>query len=219
MPLNDTAKNVALDGLDEAITAGVKFIGLGVTGDPGTATTLTGTEAAGGSPAYARVGVVWGAAASGVKANTGALTIDAPVVAGGYSDLLFFNAGTGNSVGNYMGYAPINGSVKGFATCDAADVTANTITSSAHGLVNTDRVRVYNVFAESLPTGLTEGTLYFVVGAATDTFQVSLTSGGAAVDITAIGEMFFQKVIPEVFASQGQVTVAVGALVLDGTAF
>ncbi len=215
MPLNDTGKNVALDGLDEAITAGIKFVGVGVSGDPGTATTLTGTEAAGGSPAYARVAVTFGASASGQKANSGALALDVP--AGDYSDLLFFNAGTGNAVGNYMGYAPINGSVKGFATCDAADVTANTITSSAHGLSNTNRVRVYNVFAESIPAGLTEGTLYFVVGATTDTFQVSLTSGGAAVDITAIGEMYFQKVIPETFASQGQITVAIGALVLDAT--
>ena len=215
MPLNVTAKNVALDGLDESITAGIKFIGVGVSGDPGTASTLTGTEAAGGSPAYARVAVTFAAAATETKANSGALTIDVP--AGTYSDLLFFNAGTGNAAGNYLGYAPINGSVKGFATCDAADVTANTITSSAHGLANTDRVRVYNVFAETLPAGLTEGTLYFVVGAATDTFQLSLTSGGAAIDITAIGEMFFQKVIPEVFASQGQITVAIGAIVLDAS--
>jgi len=57
-----------------------------------------------------------------------------------------------------------------------------------------------------------------VVAATTDTFQVSLTSGGAAVDITGIGEMFHQKVVPEVFAAQGQITVAVGALVLDITA-
>jgi hypothetical protein len=215
MPLNDTGKNVALDGLDESIAAGIKFVGVGVLGDPGTATTLTGTEAAGGSPAYARVAVTFAAAASGTKANSGALTFDVP--AGTYSDLLFFNASTGNAVGNYLGYAPINGSVKGFATCDAADVTANTITSAGNGLANTDRVRVFNVFAETLPAGLTEGTLYFVVGAATDTFQVSLTSGGAAVDITGIGEMYFQKVIPEVFASQGQITVAISALVLDGT--
>lgn len=215
MPLNDTGKNVALDGLDESIAAGIKFVGVGVTGDPGTATTLTGTEASGGAPAYARVAATFGAAASGQKANSGALTID--VAAGTYSDLLFFNAGTGNAVGNYLGYAPINGSVKGFGTVNAAGVTADAITSAAHGLANTDRVRVYNVFAESLPTGLTEGTLYFVVGATTDTYQVSLTSGGAAVDITAIGELYFQKVIPEVFASQGQITVAIGALVVDGT--
>lgn len=216
MPLNLPAKNVALDGLDEAIAAGIDFVGVFTAADPGTGTDFTGTEATGGSPAYARQGVVWGAAAAGQKSNTGVITIDVP--AGTYGFIGFFNAVTGNT-NNYLGYAPINGTVKGFATVDAADVTANTITSSAHGLVNTDRVQLFNVFAETLPAGITEGVLYFVVGATTDTFQISLTSGGAAVDITGIGEGYFQKIVPEVFASQGQITLAAAALVLDATAF
>jgi hypothetical protein len=202
-----------LDALDEGAGAfGVDFIGIFTAADPGTGVNFTGTEATGGSPPYARQAVVWGAAASGTKANTGALTFDVP--AGTYGFFGFFNASTGNTT-NYEGYAPFGGSVKGFATVDAADVTANSITASAHGYVNTDRVMAFNVFAESLPAGLTEGTLYFVVGATTDTFQVSLTSGGAAVDITGIGELFHQKVVPETFAAQGQITVAIGALVLD----
>jgi hypothetical protein len=217
MPLNDTGKNVALDGLDEAIAAGIKYIGIfQSSADPGTGSTFTGTEATGGSPAYARQAVTWGAAASGAKSNSGALTFDVP--AGSYHAFGLFNAVSGNGAGNFMGYLPFGGSVKGFGTCESADVTANTIASSAHGLVNGDRVMVYNVFAESLPTGLTEGTLYFVVGAATDTFQVSLTSGGAAVDITAVGDLYFQKFVVETFGGQGQITAAVGALVLDATA-
>lgn len=213
MPLNDLGKNKALDGLDESVTA-ITHIGVGNSTDPGTSTNYGGTEATGGSPAYARQAVVWGAAASGLKSNTGALTFDVP--AGTYGFLLFFNASSGNT-NNYLGYAPINGTVKGFGTCNAADVTANTVSSSAHGLSNTNQVQIFNVFAESVPAGLTEGTVYFVVGAATDTFQLALTSGGAAIDITGIGELFFQKVIPEVFASQGQITVAAAALVLDAT--
>lgn len=217
MPFNDTAKNLALEALDESATAGVKYIGLfQSSADPGTGTTFSGTEATGGAPAYARQAVTFAAAASGAKSNSGSLTFDVP--AGSYHAFGLFNAVSGNGVGNFLGYLPFGGAVKGFATCDAADVTANTITSSAHGLVNTDRVMVYNVFAESLPTGLTEGTLYFVVGATTDTFQLSLTSGGAAVDITAIGEMFFQKFVVETFGAQGQITAAIGALVLDATA-
>jgi hypothetical protein len=223
MPFNDLSKNAALDGLDESISAGIKFVGVNtlVTAPPtdttpGTGATAAATEATGGSPAYARVAVVFGAAASGQKANTGALTIDVP--AGTYGFLTYWNASTGNTGVEYRGYAPINGSVKGFGSVDGTDLTNNTVTSVAHGLVNTDRVIFYNVFAESLPTTITEGAAYFVVGAATDTFQIALTSGGAAIDlITTGGEMYFQKVIPEVFASQGQITVAVGALVLDAT--
>lgn len=218
MPFNDTGKMVALDGLDEAIATGVKFIGLfQSSADPGTGSTFTGTEATGGSPAYARQAVVWGAATTpGTKANTGALTFD--VAAGSYFAFGLFNALTGNLAGNFLGYLPFGGSVKGFGTVNAADLTPNTISSSAHGLANTDRVMVYNVFAETLPTGLVEGTLYYVVGATTDTFQVSLTSGGAAVDITAIGDLFFQKFVVEAFGGQGQITAAIGALVLDATA-
>lgn len=213
MPFNDTARNVMLDALDESATQ-ITHIGIFTNADPGTGTNFTGVEATGGSPAYARQAVTWGAAAAGQKTNTGALTFDVP--AGTYAFFGFFNASSGNT-NNYRGYAPFGVAVKGFATVDAADVTANSITSAAHGLVNTNQLFVYNVFAETLPAGLTEGTVYFVVGATTDTFQVSLTSGGAAVDITGIGEMYFQKFIPEVFAAQGQVTVAASALVLDLT--
>jgi len=214
MPFNLTALNVMLNALDESNTE-ITHVGIHSLTDPGTGTTSNGGEATGGSPAYARQAVVWGAAAAGQKANTGALTFDVP--AGTYAFFTYYNSATLN-VTAYRGYAPFGGTVKGFATVDAADVTANSITSAGHGLVNTDRVMVFNVFAETLPAGLTEGTIYFVVGATTDTLQVSLTSGGAAVDITGIGEMFFQKVVPEVFGAQGQITVAVGALVLDATA-
>ena len=214
MPFNDASKNVMLDALDESASV-ITHIGLHTLTDPGTGTNANAGEATGGSPAYARQAVTWGAAAAGLKSNTGALTFDVP--AGTYAYFTYFNAVTGNT-SNYRGYAPFGGTVKGFAEVNAAGVTADTIYSSAHGLVNGDRVMVFNVFAESLPTGLTEGTIYFVVGATTDSFQVSTTSGGSAVDITAVGEMFFQKVIAEVFGAQGQVTVAIGALVLDATA-
>lgn len=217
MPLNTPAKNVALDGLDETIAAGIDFVGVFTAADPGTGTDFTGTEATGGAPAYARQGVTWGAASGGQKANTNAITFDVP--AGTYGFIGFFNALTGNT-NNYLGYAPLNGSVKGFASVDTT-LTNDQFLSVAHGLADNDRVQLFNVFAESLPTGITEGTLYYVVSSAANTFKVSTTQGGAAVDITAVGggEAFFQKVVPEVFGAQGQITVAVGALVLDATAF
>lgn len=225
MPMNSLAQNTALDGLDESIAAGIKFVGINtlVTAaptdtTPGTGATAASTEATGGSPAYARIAVTWGAAASGQKSNSGALTFDVP--AGTYGFFTFWNASTGNSGTEYRGYAVFGGATpkKGFGTVDAADVTANTITSNGHGLVNTDRVILFNVVGETIPTGITEGGAYFVVGSATDTFQIALTSGGAAVDLTGQGEVYFEKVVPEVFAGQGQITAAIAALVLDATA-
>lgn len=215
MPFNTTAKHVMLDALDEANTQ-ITHIGVHTLTDPGTGTNANAGEATGGSPAYARVAVVWGAAASEVKQNTGALTIDLP--AGTYGFLTFWNASTGNT-SNYRGYAPINGTtVRGFFSVDTA-LANDQFLSPGHGLANGDRVMLFNVLGTALPTGVTEGTVYFVVNVATDTFKVSTTSGGAAVDLTAVGggEGYFEKVIPETFASQGQITVAVGALTLDLT--
>jgi hypothetical protein len=219
VPFNDLAKNAALTGLAASIThIGVNTLVTAppTDGTPGTGATAAATEATGGSPAYGRLAATWATAATGQDANSATLLFDVP--AGTYGFLTFWNASTGNTGTQYRGYVPINGGVKGFGTVDAADLTANTITSNAHGLVNTDRVIVFNVFAETIPGGLTEGAVYFVVGATTDTFQVSLTSGGSAVDlVTTQGELYYQKIIPEVFGAQGQISVAIGAIVLDAT--
>jgi hypothetical protein len=57
--------------------------------------------------------------------------------------------------------------------------------ATAHVLVNTDRVAFTTT--GTLPTGITAGVAYYVVNKATNTFQVSLTSGGAAVTFTTDG--------------------------------
>lgn len=216
MPFNDPARNKALDGLDESVSGAITHIGVHTLATPpGTGTNAAAGEATGGSPAYARQAVTWGAAASGVKSNTGALTFD--VAAGTYGFLTFWNAVSAN-VNNYLGYTPINGTVKGFFSVDTT-LTNDQLLSVAHGLANDDRLLLHNVFAETLPTGLAEDTVYWVVSSAANTFKLATTQGGAAIDITAVGggEGYFQKIIPEVFASQGQITVAASALTLDAT--
>jgi hypothetical protein len=216
MPFNDAAKNAALDALDESATQ-ITHIGVHTLADPGTGVTANAGEATGGSPAYARSAVTWGAAASAQKANTSTHAIDVP--AGTYAFITLWNASTGNTT-NYRGYIPFGGAsaLKGFFSVDVT-LTNDTLFSRAHGMADGDRVMLFNVFAEALPSGVAEGTIYFVVNSTTDSFKVSATSGGAAVDITALGggEGFWQRVVPEVFASQGQITVAAGALVLDAT--
>lgn len=219
MPFNTTAQNLALDALDESATSGWKFTGVHTLTDPGTTATANAGEATGGTPAYARVATTWGAAA-GTKTNTGALTID--VAAGTYGYFTGWNASSGNSGTQYLGYIPFGGAsaLKGFAEVDTT-LTNDQLLSVAHGMADGDRVILYNVFAETLPTGLVEGTVYYVVSSAANTFKVSLTLGGAAVDITAVGggEVYWQRIVPEVFAAQGQITVAASALVLDAGAF
>lgn len=58
------------------------------------------------------------------------------------------------------------------------------VTCAGHGYVNTDTVVLRGA---DLPAGWYENTLYYVVNAQTDEFQISLTSGGAAVNPTDAG--------------------------------
>jgi hypothetical protein len=217
MPFNVTAQNAALDALDESASQ-ITHVGVHTLTDPGTGTNANAGEATGGSPAYARLAVTWGAAASAQKTNSGALLFDVP--AGTYGFFTYWNASTGNT-NNFRGYAPFGGAsaIKGFGVVDTT-LTNDQILAPGHGMSDGDRVMVFNVFGGTLATGLTEGTVYFVVSSAANTFKVSTTSGGAAVDVTALGngQVFYQRVVPEVFASQGQISAAVGALTLDASA-
>lgn len=63
------------------------------------------------------------------------------------------------------------------------DLTNNRIYCEGHGWANDQKI----IFDGTPPTGLTEGTTYFVVGVTAgdpDYFQVAATQGGAAIDIT-----------------------------------
>lgn len=216
MPFNDSARNAMLDALDESATQ-VTHIGIHTLTDPGTGTNANAGEATGGSPAYARQAVTWSAASAGQKVNSAGLTFDVP--AGTYGFFTLWNANLGNT-NNYKGCIPFGGStaLKGFATVDTT-LANDAILSRAHGMSDNDRVVLYNVFSETLPGGLSEGTIYHVVQSTTDSFKVSTSSGGAAVDITAVngGELYWQRLVPETFGAQGQITVAASALVLDLT--
>ena len=68
----------------------------------------------------------------------------------------------------------------------SVDIATETLTSNSHAFTNGDRVRVAST-GGSNPGGLVAGTVYFVVGSTTNTFQLSATEGGAAIDITDTG--------------------------------
>lgn len=222
MPLNSKGKNAALDALDEtpaAPSTGIGWIGIGTLSDPGTGVNANAVEASGGSPAYARKAVTWSAASAGQKTNSSSLAFDVPSGTFGY--FLLFDASTGNT-GNYFGHIPFGGSsaIKGFASTDT-NLANDQFFSVAHGLSDGDRLQVFPVFSETLPTGtgIASGAILFVVNSATNTFKLSTTSGGSAIDVTALGggEFYFQRIVPETFNAQGQITVAAGALILDAT--
>ncbi len=68
-------------------------------------------------------------------------------------------------------------------TCTFQDA-GDTVTRAAHGLANGTRVRFTTI---TTTTGISVDTIYFVVNAATDTFQVATTAGGAALPLTTDG--------------------------------
>lgn len=71
-------------------------------------------------------------------------------------------------------------------TVFTADAGTDVITSAGHGLSNGDAV-VFSNSGGGLPAGLSANTFYYVINASTDTFKVSTTLGGSAVDITGTG--------------------------------
>lgn len=79
-------------------------------------------------------------------------------------------------------FAPLGGATP--LPISSIDQAMDTITLAAHGLSNGTPVRFLSSAGGSPPAPLDEQTLYYVVGAMTNTIQVSLTSGGAAINLT-----------------------------------
>jgi microcystin-dependent protein len=67
-----------------------------------------------------------------------------------------------------------------------ADSGTDFLTDTDHGLENGDIVLLSSV-DDDLPDGLVANTIYYVVNKTTNTFQLSLTSGGSAVDLSDNG--------------------------------
>ena len=63
--------------------------------------------------------------------------------------------------------------------------TDNKLRLTAHGFSNNDRVILSTATGDNFPTGLNGVTAYYIVNQTVNDFEVSLTSGGAAVAITA----------------------------------
>ena len=70
-------------------------------------------------------------------------------------------------------------------TITAVDTATETVTSNAHGYANATPIQI--AATTTIPAGLSALTTYYVVGATANTFQFSLTVGGAAINITSAG--------------------------------
>lgn len=169
-------------------------------GDPGE----TGAnEITGGS--YARQLCAFDAAASGVTQNTAAEEFTSMPAA----TVFFAGLWDALSVGNFLAAIPLGAGAKTLATAAAS---TDTLTAYGHGFSDDDRIILRTAGIGDLPTGLSESTIYYVVSSATNTFQLSTTSGGAAVNFTGDGEVMAFKVEPRTVTSGDTVRFAAGAV-------
>ncbi|MCK6480198.1 MAG: hypothetical protein HUU06_11100 [Planctomycetaceae bacterium] len=203
MSIANWAENKILDALFNNVSLAVAqpYVSLH-TADPGE----TGVNEVGGG-SYARQAASFGAAASGQVQNDANIDFTGmpavTVVGFGIWDAL--------SGGNCLWTGWLSTVVRAFV---ADDLAGDTIRSPGHGFVNDDRVAFEAEDVGTLPTGLSAGTLYWVVNAATDTFKVSTSQGGSAVDITAVGSGKVRKVVAKTMNAGDTFRFATGNLTL-----
>lgn len=175
-------------------------------------TDLSGTEASG----VTRQAVSWSAAASSAKANSGALTI--PVGAG--NTVICAGLFDASTAGNLLGLAAIGTAAQIWGVANVAASTDTFTDLEAQTLAADDRVAFAAVEDGAVPTGLSATTLYFVraTGLTSTAFTIATTSGGAAVDITADGSVFWMRTTPQTFSLAGNLTIAGAALSISGLA-
>jgi hypothetical protein len=213
---SNTGKGVMLNAMDEAASGGASY------GSLHTAYSTTGSnEVTGGSPAYARSALTWGAASGGVKSLT--TTLPTWNVPSG-TTVQWFGLWDAVTSGNFLGMMPLGaGSLLSAMVEVSTDLTNNDIFSKAHGLVAGNRV----VFWGTLPTGLsredaTNGPYYVIAtGLTTDSFRVANSAANyasnTAVDITGTAPYAFyvQRAIPQTTVTQDTISLASGSIDLS----
>lgn len=153
-----------------------------------------GTEVSGGS--YARQAMAaasaWsaGGQVSAAYEVNNAADIAFPTATADWGEILsagLLDASSGGNLLYRMWLSSVGYTFTGLASSDV-------FTAYGHTLANGNRVILQGA---SLPTGVSEDTVYYVVGVSGDTFQLSLTSGGSAINITASGAGQVQLLAPK----------------------
>lgn len=151
----------------------------------GTVTEVTGT-------AYARVAVTnnntnWPAASGSTtasKANGTAITWAISLATWGtVTGFIVADASSGT---NILAWGDLLAAEK---AVQSVDISTDLLQCPGHGYAAGDKLKFSSIAGVAVPAGLTDGAYYFVIasGLVTDAFKVSATSGGSAINITAIG--------------------------------
>ena len=206
MPLNNTAKNLMLDQL---ATVAV-FTSLH-TADPGEAGDQTTNEAT--YTSYARVAVARSAGGWAVSGNNvdNVAAITFPKCTGGSNNIAFWGIGTDSSGAGKLLYKGSFG-IANSPPLAFTGATDDNITVVGHTLAVSDRVVFYAEPGQALPTGITEGVLYWVKTVASNVITISTTDLGATLDISAAGSGKLVEAVILAVSNQITPNIAIGEL-------
>jgi hypothetical protein len=123
----------------------------------------------------------WGVTGDTAQNNT-AISFPQATAPGWGARLRYWFIKVTNGAGALRAWGQLVGSYLDFT----ADSSTDTITSTSHGYVNGTPVLVESQ-GGSLPGGLSADTTYYVINATTNTFKLSATLGGSAIDLTSNG--------------------------------
>lgn len=120
-------------------------------------------------------------------------------------------SGSGGSGINFISNSDIESGSTGYTAYKESDSvtftdSGDTVGLSAHTLQNGDQVAFTSITST---TGISTGTLYYVVGVATNTFQVASTLGGSALALTTNGSGTLVRAKPKTGGSGGSPTLTV----------
>jgi hypothetical protein len=198
VPFTNTAIDQALDALNGGSpTSIIAYASLH------SAYSTTGAnELTGGSPAYAREAVTWAAAATGSKTSS-AVAAAFNVPSG--STVAFVGLWSAATGGTFAGMGPAGAGTQYAFT---AATSGNLFTAPGSAYANGATLVLFPGLGGTMPGGFVAGTIYYVISASGATFELSATSGGSAISVTAAGSGIVQSVTPEVYGAQGAYTLS-----------
>lgn len=190
-------RNVDITGIGDAgglrgsVTAGNMYV-TACTAWPGQTPGQDTSEAA--YAGYTRATVArpagWAAASGGAISPAAAISFGERTDVGSEELSYFIIGDSASGAGTARIWGAFGDPTFGARPFSCNNTTSDTLYVPAHGLSADDRIAFFDhEGGGSLPTGLTEGTVYWVRsgGLTSDEFTVSTTQGGAAVNITALG--------------------------------
>lgn len=182
-------------GVRGSTTAGSLYLSLH-TADPGE--TAAATEAAYGG--YARQAVARSSAGFTISGNsvTLAAAVSFPACTSGSETELFFGIWTAVTAGTLLYSGPLGSLLSSFTAAASTDTFT---LPGLSGVSVGDRIAFFARPGDTLPTGVTEGTAYFVKTVSGASVTISTTSGGSTLDVTGDGEGVAMRLTPVVVST------------------